>query len=146
MPLLEDRYLPLLILKFSVKCSTQDIDCTLFSFFFSSTVTSELSLTRPLRNVSLHPPLNSSCCGRQTDRPASRLELNLKLVVLGAGTSMGKFIVQIARIAGFDMIVAIASLSSLKDPKSYGATHFIDRHSPDIVAQVLEELLMISSM
>ncbi|EXK30473.1 hypothetical protein FOMG_13279 [Fusarium oxysporum f. sp. melonis 26406] len=60
------------------------------------------------------------------------------LVVLGAGTSVGKFIVQFARIVGFRMIVAIASPSSLIDLKSYGATHLIDRHSPDIVAQVLE--------
>ncbi|RKL19583.1 hypothetical protein BFJ72_g15152 [Fusarium proliferatum] len=66
---------------------------------------------------------------------------SLKLVVLGAGTSVGKFIVQVARTAGFGMIVAIASPSSLKDLRSYGATHLIDRHSPDIVAQVLEAVV-----
>ncbi|EXK79642.1 hypothetical protein FOQG_15778 [Fusarium oxysporum f. sp. raphani 54005] len=63
---------------------------------------------------------------------------SIKLVVFGAGTNVGKFIVQLACITGFGTIVAVASPSAFKDLKSYGATHVIDRHSQDIVAQVLK--------
>ncbi|KAG4275617.1 hypothetical protein FPRO04_14363 [Fusarium proliferatum] len=63
---------------------------------------------------------------------------SIKLVVFGAGTNVGKFIVQLACIAGFGTIVAVASPPAFKDLKSYGATHVIDRHSLGIVGQVLK--------
>ncbi|EXA29733.1 hypothetical protein FOVG_18814 [Fusarium oxysporum f. sp. pisi HDV247] len=63
---------------------------------------------------------------------------SIKIVIFGAGTNVGKFVVQLARIAGFGTIVAVASPSTFEDLKSYGATHFINRHSQGIVGQVLE--------
>ncbi|KAF5564291.1 hypothetical protein FPHYL_4794 [Fusarium phyllophilum] len=50
---------------------------------------------------------------------------SIKLVIFGAGTNVGKFIVQLACIAGFWIIAAVASPSAFKDLKSYGATHVV---------------------
>lgn len=61
---------------------------------------------------------------------------SVKLVVVGAGTSVGKFVVQLAHIAGISTIVAIASTASFTELTSYGATHLVDRTSSDVVEQV----------
>ena len=58
------------------------------------------------------------------------------LVVVGAGTNNGKLAIQFARIAGIGTIVAVASLSSEKELKQYGATHIVDRKAEDINAEV----------
>ncbi|TGO08512.1 hypothetical protein BTUL_0205g00130 [Botrytis tulipae] len=53
------------------------------------------------------------------------------VVILGGGTSCGKFAVQVAKITGFGKIVVVASTSNTDELKSYGATHVIDRHGAD---------------
>ncbi|CCD54307.1 putative alcohol zinc- protein [Botrytis cinerea BcDW1] len=53
------------------------------------------------------------------------------IVILGGGTSCGKFAVQVAKITGFGKIVVVASKSNTDELKSYGATHVIDRHDTD---------------
>ncbi|TGO54427.1 hypothetical protein BCON_0107g00140 [Botryotinia convoluta] len=53
------------------------------------------------------------------------------IVILGGGTSCGKFAVQVAKITGFGKIVVVASKSNTDELKSYGATHVIDRHGTD---------------
>ncbi|KAJ9156041.1 hypothetical protein NKR23_g1412 [Pleurostoma richardsiae] len=60
----------------------------------------------------------------------------VKLVIIGGGTSVAKFTIQQARIAGIGTIIAIASPSSFHKVLSYGATHTINRHSSDITTQV----------
>ncbi|TGO50893.1 hypothetical protein BOTNAR_0375g00010 [Botryotinia narcissicola] len=53
------------------------------------------------------------------------------VVILGGGTSCGKFAIQVAKITGFGKIVVVASRSNTDELKSYGATHVIDRHGAD---------------
>ncbi|QSZ30485.1 hypothetical protein DSL72_000039 [Monilinia vaccinii-corymbosi] len=53
------------------------------------------------------------------------------VVILGGGSSCGKFAVQVAKITGIGKIVVIASSSNTDELKSYGATHVIDRHGTD---------------
>ena len=60
------------------------------------------------------------------------------LVIVGGGTNVAKFAVQLARIAGIGKIVTIAGPANKEQLTSMGATHVIDRHgSPaDIAVQV----------
>ncbi|KAE8443923.1 hypothetical protein EG329_001233 [Mollisiaceae sp. DMI_Dod_QoI] len=59
-----------------------------------------------------------------------------KLVVIGGGSNCGKFAIQFAKLVGFGIIIAIASLSGETELKAMGATHVIDRHSESIVKDV----------
>jgi NADPH2:quinone reductase len=59
-----------------------------------------------------------------------------KLVIIGGGTNTGKLAIQFAKLAGFGTTIAIASLSSGKLLKSFGATHVIARQDADIADQV----------
>ncbi|KAA8567516.1 hypothetical protein EYC84_007992 [Monilinia fructicola] len=53
------------------------------------------------------------------------------VVILGGGSSCGKFAVQVAKITRIGKIVVVASSSNTDELKSYGATHVIDRHGTD---------------
>ncbi|KIW10801.1 hypothetical protein PV08_10100 [Exophiala spinifera] len=59
-----------------------------------------------------------------------------KIVVVGGGSNTGKLAIQLAHIAGVGKIIAIASQSNETLLRSYGATHVINRHDPDIESQV----------
>ncbi|KAH7346885.1 chaperonin 10-like protein [Rhexocercosporidium sp. MPI-PUGE-AT-0058] len=59
-----------------------------------------------------------------------------KLVILGAGTQCGKLAIQFAKIAGIGTIIAVASIGREAELKDLGATHVIDRHSNNVVAEV----------
>ena len=53
-------------------------------------------------------------------------------LIIGAGSSCGKYAVQICALAGFGTIIATASLGKNESAlRSYGATHVIDRHTAD---------------
>jgi len=54
---------------------------------------------------------------------------NTTLLVIGGGSSCGKFGVQLAALAGFGRIVVVGGDES--ELKSYGATHVLDRHGGD---------------
>ncbi|EIW77116.1 GroES-like protein [Coniophora puteana RWD-64-598 SS2] len=57
------------------------------------------------------------------------------IVVLGGSSSVGLFVIQAARLAGFSTIITTSSLTHEGYLKSLGATHVIDRHlSPDQIA------------
>ncbi|EIW77115.1 GroES-like protein [Coniophora puteana RWD-64-598 SS2] len=60
------------------------------------------------------------------------------VLVLGGSSSVGLYVIQFARLAGFSTIITTSSLTHEGYLKSLGATHVIDRHlSPDqIVAHV----------
>ncbi|OSX57544.1 hypothetical protein POSPLADRAFT_1174092 [Postia placenta MAD-698-R-SB12] len=51
-------------------------------------------------------------------------------VVFGASSSVGQYILQLARLSGFSPIIGTASLHHTDYLKSLGATHIIDRHLP----------------
>ena len=58
------------------------------------------------------------------------------VVIIGAGSNVGKLAVQFARIRAIGTIIAVASVSGTQELKAMGATHVIDRHSPNIVEEV----------
>ncbi|KAJ8065030.1 hypothetical protein OCU04_005746 [Sclerotinia nivalis] len=59
------------------------------------------------------------------------------VVILGGGSSCGKFAVQLAKISGIGKIVVISSKSNIDELKLYGATHVIDRHGTDAEIRAL---------
>ncbi|EXF81013.1 hypothetical protein CFIO01_08918 [Colletotrichum fioriniae PJ7] len=58
------------------------------------------------------------------------------VVVLGAGTTVGTFIVRLAAIAGIGTIIATSSKASFATLQTLGATHVIDRSSSSIPSDV----------
>lgn len=52
------------------------------------------------------------------------------LVVFGASSSVGQYVLQLARLSGFSPIIGTASLRHTDYLKSLGATHIIDRALP----------------
>lgn len=52
------------------------------------------------------------------------------LLVIGGGSSCGKFAVQLAKLAGIGQIVVVTG-SAEEQLKKWGATHIIDRHGGD---------------
>ena len=59
------------------------------------------------------------------------------ILIIGAGSNCGKYAVQICALAGFGTIIATASLPKNEtDLRSFGATHVIDRHAPDLAARI----------
>ncbi len=64
------------------------------------------------------------------------------VVIIGGGTNVGQFAVQLARIAGVGNIVVIAGAPNNVKLKSMGATHLIDRHgSPTEIAQQIQSIM-----
>lgn len=53
---------------------------------------------------------------------------NEKLVIIGAGSNVGRLAVQFAKLAGIGTIIGVASISREAELKDMGATHVLDRH------------------
>ncbi|KAJ3099994.1 hypothetical protein HK100_004798 [Physocladia obscura] len=60
------------------------------------------------------------------------------IAIIGGGTGNGKIAIQLARIAGFGKIIAIASASGANELLEFGATHVVDRNATNIESQVRE--------
>ncbi|KAL5504375.1 hypothetical protein ACEPAH_8449 [Sanghuangporus vaninii] len=58
------------------------------------------------------------------------------ILVIGGSTSVGQYVIQLAKLSGFSPIIATASLHNADLLKSIGATHVIDRKSPDVSSEV----------
>ncbi|KAH8074798.1 GroES-like protein [Cristinia sonorae] len=60
------------------------------------------------------------------------------IVVFGGSTSVGQYVIQLAKLSGFSPIITTASPHNADLVKSLGATHFIDRNTPaeGIIAEV----------
>ncbi|KAG8914555.1 hypothetical protein FRC01_004006, partial [Tulasnella sp. 417] len=58
------------------------------------------------------------------------------ILVWGAGTSAGTYMVQALRIAGYKTIIATASPRSAPAIRSYGATHVFDYNDPEVVTKI----------
>ncbi|RPD60290.1 GroES-like protein [Lentinus tigrinus ALCF2SS1-7] len=52
------------------------------------------------------------------------------ILILAGATSIGQFVIQLARLSGFSPIITTASLHNAPFLKSLGATHVIDRKLP----------------
>jgi NADPH2:quinone reductase len=63
---------------------------------------------------------------------------NQMLLVVGGGSSCGKFAVQVARLMGLGRIVVVAGKGNDKELRAYGATDVVDRHDGDVLERVKE--------
>jgi len=61
-------------------------------------------------------------------KSSSNDELKKPIVIIGGSSCVGLYVIQLARLSGFYPIIATASPSNEDLVKSYGATHFLDRH------------------
>lgn len=71
-------------------------------------------------------PASVSAIGKYVDTP---------LVVLGGSSSVGRYVIQLAKYSGFHPIITTSSLKHADELKSLGATHVIDRNA-SVVAEV----------
>jgi len=60
------------------------------------------------------------------------------ILVWGAGSSVGQYIIQSLSIAGYTNIIAVASSRNHDFLRSLGATAFADYHSPTVVDDILK--------
>lgn len=58
------------------------------------------------------------------------------IVIIGGGSNCGKYAVQSCALAGFGTICATAGPANEAELRSYGVTHIIDRHAPDVAQQI----------
>ncbi|KZT00934.1 GroES-like protein [Laetiporus sulphureus 93-53] len=73
----------------------------------------------PFGSAGLFPPWDAGGRGKYAGKP---------FLVLGASGSVGQYVVQLAKLAGFSPIIATASPHNAPLLLSLGATHFLDRH------------------
>ncbi|KAH6913541.1 chaperonin 10-like protein [Coprinopsis sp. MPI-PUGE-AT-0042] len=78
------------------------------------------------------PPVSEGGLGKYESTP---------LVVLGGATSVGQYVVQLARLSGFSPIITTASPQHEEYLKSLGATHVLDRSlDPGAVQTAIADL------
>ncbi|KAL5486256.1 hypothetical protein ACEPAI_7302 [Sanghuangporus weigelae] len=91
--------------------------------------------------------LATAAAGLYGDRPAGvtkykpaweqggeSLYLGKPIVVFGGSTSVGQYVIQLAKLSGFSPIITTSSLHNIDLLKSLGATHVIDRNT-DVPAE-----------
>jgi len=61
---------------------------------------------------------------------------NEPIVILGGSSSVGQFAIQAAKLSGFNPIIATSSLKHETFLKDLGATHVIDRSSPNVTDSI----------
>jgi NADPH:quinone reductase-like Zn-dependent oxidoreductase len=71
-------------------------------------------------------PVSASAVGKYANTP---------LIVLGGSSSVGRYVIQLAKYSGFYPIITTSSLKHADEVKSLGATHVIDRNT-SVVAEV----------
>ncbi|KAG1743498.1 chaperonin 10-like protein [Suillus lakei] len=71
--------------------------------------------------IGLTPPWTKNGIGMYSATP---------IVILGGASSVGSYVIQLARLSGFSPIIATASPAHETYLKSLGATHVFDRHMP----------------
>lgn len=86
-----------------------------------------------LHGLQLSPPLEHSQRGQMAGTP---------FVVLGGSSSVGQFVLQLAKMLGLSPIITTSSLKHTEFLKSLGATHVLDRKTP--AASLLSEIKEIA--
>ncbi|GBE88096.1 Zinc-type alcohol dehydrogenase-like protein [Sparassis crispa] len=83
----------------------------------------------PVNSAALFPPWKEGGRGKYAGKP---------VVIFGGSTSVGQYVIQFAKLAGFSPIIATASLHNTELLKSYGATHVLDRRlsASDLITAV----------
>ncbi|PCH39327.1 GroES-like protein [Wolfiporia cocos MD-104 SS10] len=94
--------------------------------------TAALGLFNPGKSNSagLHPPWEANGSGRYAGQP---------IVIFGGASSVGQYVIQVAKLAGFSPIITTASLTNADYLRGLGATHVLDRKlsAERLKAQVL---------
>ncbi|KAI0783892.1 GroES-like protein [Irpex lacteus] len=85
-----------------------------------------ITTTGELRGAELAPVWEANGRGKYSGQP---------IVVIGGSSAVGQQVIQLAKLSGFNPIIATASLKNTELLKSLGATHVIDRHA-DLVTSV----------
>ncbi|KAF5338535.1 hypothetical protein D9611_013261 [Ephemerocybe angulata] len=71
--------------------------------------------------LGFEPPVTSAGKGKYAGVP---------LVIIGGSSSVGQFVIQLAKLSGFSPIITTSSLKHEEYLKSLGATHVLDRNEP----------------
>ncbi|KAF6763271.1 chaperonin 10-like protein [Ephemerocybe angulata] len=71
--------------------------------------------------LGFEPPVTEAGKGKYAGVP---------LVVIGGSSSVGQFVIQLAKLSGFSPIITTSSLKHEEYLKSLGATHVLDRNEP----------------
>jgi NADPH:quinone reductase-like Zn-dependent oxidoreductase len=58
------------------------------------------------------------------------------IVIFGGSSSVGQFVIQAAKLSGFNPIVTTSSPKHAEFLKTLGATHVIDRSSPNVASLI----------
>lgn len=97
-------------------------------------VTSFIALFHPESGFGFPAPFAGSSFEKGGHNAAAQ-----KVIIIGAGTNVGKIAVQYAKLAHIGTIIGIASESREQELKDDGATDVIDRHLPqsEIVAKTI---------
>ncbi|PCH39324.1 GroES-like protein [Wolfiporia cocos MD-104 SS10] len=69
-------------------------------------------------SAGLHPPWEDNGSGRYAGQP---------IVIFGGASSVGQYVIQVAKLAGFSPIITTASLTNADYLRGLGATHVLDR-------------------
>ncbi|PCH39330.1 GroES-like protein [Wolfiporia cocos MD-104 SS10] len=69
-------------------------------------------------SAGLYPPWEENGSGRYAGQP---------IVIFGGASSVGQYVIQVAKLAGFSPIITTASLTNADYLRSLGATHVLDR-------------------
>ncbi|KAI0783891.1 GroES-like protein [Irpex lacteus] len=77
--------------------------------------------TGELRGAELVAPWEAGGRGKYAGQP---------ILVVGGSSSVGQYVIQLAKLSGFSPIITTASTHNTELLKSLGATHVIDRHLP----------------
>ncbi|OBZ66321.1 Zinc-type alcohol dehydrogenase-like protein C2E1P3.01 [Grifola frondosa] len=72
----------------------------------------------PARSLGLYPPWEEGGAGKYAGK---------SIFILGGASSVGQYVIQVARLSGFSPIITTASLHNALLLTSLGATHVIDR-------------------
>ncbi|EPT00341.1 hypothetical protein FOMPIDRAFT_1023738 [Fomitopsis schrenkii] len=73
-------------------------------------------------SVGLYPPWEDGGRGKYAGQP---------ILVIGGASSVGQYVIQLSKLAGFSPIITTASLRNADNLKSQGATHVLDRNLSD---------------
>ncbi|PCH39325.1 GroES-like protein [Wolfiporia cocos MD-104 SS10] len=69
-------------------------------------------------SAGLYPPWEENGSGRYAGQP---------IVIFGGASSVGQYVIQVAKLAGFSPIITTASLTNADYLRGLGATHVLDR-------------------
>ncbi|KAH9919388.1 chaperonin 10-like protein [Fomitopsis serialis] len=85
-------------------------------------------------SVGLFPPWENGGRAKYAGEP---------ILVIGGASSVGQYVIQLTKLAGFGPIITTASLRNAGYLKGLGATHILDRNLPD--AGLIAEVKKITS-